>query len=631
MKQTYKSLLLMMSFILTGTLTYSQVSITQGFDVQTPFLPAGWQLSPNITGGPGTINYWGGTAGAASGINNPGVTPHGGSRVARFRAFNQAAGVNQSLITAPIDYTGLGNNIAHFSFWMYRDTGAVANMDSLVVLVNTDTTLGTAIRIGSVIRNSSFAQPDTATGNTWNQYTFYVPNTFVGDTNYIILRGYGAAGRNIYIDDVEYDAYPALCTGQPSIGTLSASSTLLCGGAGVSQLTLAGSDYGLSGVTVQWQMSASATGPWTDSLLNATQMSTDTISMPMYYRAFINCSFSGLSDTSNVVFVNVSSNPIPTITLTPTPTGAQGNQISYCVGTPGVYVTATGASTYTWTNVAGFSATGDSVLFNPTAQTTYTVKGVDISGCSASKTFAVLPRNPPNFIVTASNDTICAGNSTTLTTQGFGNYTYTWLADGSTGNTNTVSPTATTDFYVTATSVTTGCTRTDTISVFVTAAASVDFTYIVNDSVVSFTEALSNATVLAWFFGDGNSITASNPTHTYTSSGSYIVKLVVSTPCGIDTISKTITISSNSGISVIDAQQIHVYPNPTSTRLYMDAIPTIGITNVMIYNLHGELVMSEQVNSNMRMSIDVSILSKGFYSLQMIGANLDYRAYFVKE
>ena len=63
----------------------------------------------------------------------------------------------------------------------------------------------------------------------------------------------------------------------------------------------------------------------------------------------------------------------------------------------------------------------------------------------------------------------------------------------------------------------------------------------------------------------------------------------------------------------------------------MDAIPTIGITNVMIYNLHGELVMSEQVTSNMRMSIDVSILSKGFYSLQMIGANLEYRAYFVKE
>jgi hypothetical protein len=148
---------------------------------------------------------------------------------------------------------------------------------------------------------------------------------------------------------------------------------------------------------------------------------------------------------------------------------------------------------------------------------------------------------------------------------------------------------------------------------------------------VSFTEALSNATVQAWFFGDGNSITASNPAHTYTSSGSYIVNLVVSTPCGIDTISKTITISLGSAIAVIDSKQMNVYPNPTNDRLYMDAIPTIGSANVMIYNIQGELVMSEQMNSNTRMNIDVTVLSKGFYTLTMQGANVEYRTYFVKE
>jgi PKD repeat protein len=632
MKHTYKTLLLLVALFLTGKISYAQVSITQGFDVQNPFLPTGWQLSPGATGGgPGGANYWAGTAGAASNTNNPGVTPHGGTRVARFRSYNTAAGISQSLITAPIDYTGLGNNIAHFSFWMYRDTGAVANMDSLTVFINTDTTLGTAVRLGSVARHCTIAQPDTASPNTWNQYTFYVPNTFAGDTNYIILRGYGAAGRNIYIDDVEYDAYPALCTGQPSIGTMSASSTLLCGGSGVSLLTLTGSDYGFSGVSVQWQMSASATGPWTDTLLNATHMSTDTISMPMYYRAYINCSFSGLSDTSNVIFVDISPNPAPTITLTPTPTGAQGNQISYCAGTPGVYVSASGASTYTWSNAAGFSATGDSVMFNPTAQTTYTVIGTDASGCAASKSFVVIPRNPPNFTVTASSDTICSGNSTTLTTQGFGNYTYTWLADGTTGTTSTVSPSATTNYYVTATSNTTGCTRTDTITVYVTAAASADFTYAINDSVVSFTETLNNATIQAWFFGDGNSITASNPSHTYHGAGSYVVNMVVTTPCGIDTISKTITISTNSGIAVIDTKQVNVYPNPANNSLYMNAMPLVGEANVMIYNINGELVMSAQVNTNAQMSFDISTLSKGFYNLSMKSKNVSYRAYFVKE
>jgi hypothetical protein len=52
---------------------------------------------------------------------------------------------------------------------------------------------------------------------------------------------------------------------------------------------------------------------------------------------------------------------------------------------------------------------------------------------------------------------------------------------------------------------------------------------------------------------------------------------------------------------------------------------------VMIYNIQGELVMSEQMNSNTRMNIDVTVLSKGFYTLTMKGANVEYRTYFVKE
>lgn len=618
--------------LVMGKISFAQISITQGFDVQNPFLPAGWQLSPNITGGgPGGANYWGGTAGAASGTNNPGVTPHGGTRVARFRAFNQAAGINQSLITAPIDYTGLGNNIAHFSFWMYRDSGAVANMDSLVVLVNTDTTLGTAVRIGSVVRNCTIAQPDTATPNTWNQYTFYVPNTFVGDTNYIILRGYGAAGRNIYIDDVEYDAYPALCTGTPNAGILSASSTLLCGGQGVSQLSLTGSDIGLSGISLTWQMSSSATGPWTDSLLNATHLSTDTIYAGMYYQAIINCSFAGTSDTSNMVFVDVSTNPIPTITLTPTPTGAQGNQISYCVGSGGVYVTAAGASTYTWTNVAGFNATGDSVLFNPTAQTTYTVTGADVSGCTASKSFIIVPRNPPNFAVSASSDTICAGNSTTLTVQGFGNYTYTWLADASTGTSSTVSPSTTTDYLVMGTSNTTGCSDVDTITVTVMPAATADFTFTVVDSVVSFTENLNNATIQAWFFGDGNSITASNPTHTYSDTGSFTASLIVLTPCGIDTITKIVKISSGTGISRIHASVIHLYPNPAKENITIDVNGAMDVSTVSVYHVNGAMMYRSTVTNNSKLTIDLNSFSKGFYTIQLTGKMGEYRGYFVKE
>jgi len=616
-----------------GFNAFSQVSITQGFETTQPFLPAGWQLNPAGTGGPGgTPNYWAGTAGAQSGTNNPGVTPHGGLRVARFRAYNNAAGIQQSLITAPIDYTGLGNNIAHFSFWMYRDTALVNAFDSLGIFVSTDTSLASAVRIGSVVRNCTIMQPDTATPNTWNQYTFYVPQTFVGDTNYIILRGYGQAGRNIYIDDVEYDAYPALCNGMPSIGTLSASTNMICGGAGVSQLTLSGTSFGLSGITLQWQYSTSPTGPWINTLANATTMSTDSISMPTYYRAYISCNSSGMSDTTAAMLVDISMNPAPTLTVSPAGTGFQGNQISYCNGTPGVVVSVTGAATYTWAPATGLSQTsGDSVLANPAAQTIYTIIGTDMNGCSSSKAIVVLPRNPPNINATASSDTICAGNSVTLTVQG-GNNTYTWLFDGSTGTTATVTPAATTEYYVMATSNTTGCTRTDTVLVNVTAAASADFSFTVVDTTVTFTELLNNATLIGWSFGDNGNSTASNPVHNYSDSGTFLVTLIVSTPCGNDTVTKSVSISKGSGFDELSNKATFgIYPNPANSVIKISKLNLNNGADFAIYNAQGAVVLSKKINTTNNLNIGIELLTKGFYSIKILSNGTIYTSHFVKE
>ena len=54
----------------------------------------------------------------------------------------------------------------------------------------------------------------------------------------------------------------------------------------------------------------------------------------------------------------------------------------------------------------------------------------------------------------------------------------------------------------------------------------------------------SNATSYAWDFGDGTTSTQFNPTHTYTSSGSYQITLTVTGPEGSNAVCKLVAIEA---------------------------------------------------------------------------------------
>ena len=61
---------------------------------------------------------------------------------------------------------------------------------------------------------------------------------------------------------------------------------------------------------------------------------------------------------------------------------------------------------------------------------------------------------------------------------------------------------------------------------------------------VAFTNGSNNGQSFIWSFGDGNSSTALNPTHTYNSFGSYTVSLIANGgTCGSDTLAKLAYIS----------------------------------------------------------------------------------------
>ncbi len=88
---------------------------------------------------------------------------------------------------------------------------------------------------------------------------------------------------------------------------------------------------------------------------------------------------------------------------------------------------------------------------------------------------------------------------------------------------------------------------------------------------VKFTDtSIRSPTSWLWDFGDDETSTEQNPTHTYTTPGTYTVKLTASNPAGNDTITKT------SYITVLDTIAPTVTANPVSGNY--DTIQSVTLT-----------------------------------------------------
>lgn len=65
---------------------------------------------------------------------------------------------------------------------------------------------------------------------------------------------------------------------------------------------------------------------------------------------------------------------------------------------------------------------------------------------------------------------------------------------------------------------------------------------------VSWLNTSTNATDYVWGFGDGNSSTESNPSHTYSNSGTFSVVLIASNSVGADTATQMVQVNQNTGL-----------------------------------------------------------------------------------
>lgn len=121
----------------------------------------------------------------------------------------------------------------------------------------------------------------------------------------------------------------------------------------------------------------------------------------------------------------------------------------------------------------------------------------------------------------------------------------------------------------------------------------------------------------SWDFGDGDTSTAVNPTHEYTTTDSYLVTLIITGYCGTDTATQMIhAIGTGTGIDNLSLPgNLTIYPNPARQTLFIKTAKDIRVEAYSIMNVLGQKVLSGDLKPGE--SIDIRSLASGSYFIKI--------------
>lgn len=523
---------------------------------------------------------------------------------------------------------------------------ASALMVNNLSLTTPDLTLasGSPLLSGASFSNSYVSDP------------FFTPTTYVGAFD----------GSNDWTDcwaewDPQNQAYNAMIDNSFAVNATAQGSTTFCQG---SSVTLdAGSFPGASYL-------------WSDGATTQT----NTVTTSGSYSVTVTKA-NGCSATSNAITVTVNPTPAaPTIStntsttfcnggnVTLTSSQATGIEWSNSAITPSITVNASGSYTVTYTDLNGCTATslptvvtvnpnpaaptisangpttfctGDSVVlsssqttgnvWSPNMETTqditvmnsgsYSVTYTDANGCSAtSSTTTVSSSAAPAPTVQVTGATaLCPGETVTLTASPAD--TYLWSPGGETTQSITVSAAGVYFVTVTNSDPCNGTGPSTPTTVTTLTAPTAAFNYSWNNQLVEFSNSSAGGTVYAWDFGDFSQSTAQNPSHLYTTNGTYTVTLVVTNANGC-TDTTTSVVQFFVGIeeqAVLSSMTL--YPNPANETLNMSINLNDGAdVAVLAYDMSGKVIVNE--NHDMAagqntLQYNVSEWSNGIYFFQV--------------
>lgn len=376
------------TFINIAGTTTNSVPYFEGFEgitVNNQFPNCSWSASnPTIVCQTSTI----------SNINNQ--TPNSGAKFGSFKAPTALMGdyfyTNGIYLEPGITYSA--------SVW-YITSGALG-------WTNFSMLLGTTQSVLSLTNIAS-----TGSSNMVNTYYKNLSSTFTvssaGMYN-LALKGVGSGSSFLTFDDISITAPCSL--NSPSVNVSPANAS------------------GCIGQSIILNAFGANTYIWNNSV------NTSSLSYLVTGNGVISVvgtnSSSGCSSTVNIP---VSANLSPQV-------GILVPSTSLCRGSS-LVLTAYGANSYAWTNGANTATT----IVSPTVNTTYTVVGLNSFGCSAAVAQAISVRNIPPITALASSESLCSGETATLTVTGANNYTWTSNSTFLVGSQVVVAPMAGTTNY----------------------------------------------------------------------------------------------------------------------------------------------------------------------------------------
>lgn len=254
---------------------------------------------------------------------------------------------------------------------------------------------------------------------------------------------------------------------------------------------------------------------------------------------------------------------------------------------------------------------------------TYTLILTATGGCK--DTVQVTVNEPPVLNVNiSSNSPVCIGKPISLmATAGGGNgspFTYGWSGPGSASSTvaGLIISNATNNHngdYVVTVQDKNGCTLKDTTTVQVDSMPVANKIEIVKIGNNSYNFNIDNPrynTSQLWLFGDGKSDTVTSTNHTYTSKGSYTVKLILKNHCGNDTLTELVNAWPENIAGAGKAADMILYPNP-STGFLRIAGSGSSINSIRILNTNGAVCYARGKVGTEEVLIDTKNIPAGMY------------------
>jgi PKD repeat protein len=475
----------------------------------------------------------------------------------------------------------------------------------------------------NVITNTDFVPTSTAdwclngTYDTCYQnidLSQFIPNAAV----VIKFESVTDNGGNVYLDDINITG---VINTPPPVADFTASQTLVCPGQPVFFTDLSTSNPN------SWVWSFTGGTPGSSSSQNPAV----TYNAAGTYAVSLTVTNQAGTDTKNVNGFIIVGGGQSAVINTPTNT--------IICGSGSVLLNSSNtASSYQWllngSPITG--ATGNA--HNATASGSYDLVVFD-GGCSDTTDISIVitqvPATPAVMSTINGSTSICGTQGLLITGSGGG--TYQWLRNGFPlpgGTNNTFTATQPGNYLLVVDN--NGCVDTsdNPLVVVLGTMPTANFTFIVNNNTVTFTDASSNGTGWAWDYGDGNNANVQNPgPHSYSALGTFVVTQIVSNGGCSDTVTYQVTISTiTSNLGLLSQDAIEVYPNPVGNTLNVQ-IGDEGGEEVAITLLDatGKVVFNQKVNDRQMHALNVSTLPKGLYVLRLQVGNRVTDKKLVKE